>query len=242
VFRAEAKGKKLHFETVGVIGANEVFGDRETGSHWQQSTLEAISGPLKGEHLQLFPFLLTSWGEWRRLHPNTLVLKPLPGYADRIPEQNKLIHEGLSGRGAAPDGVIRKDDRLPPKKMVLGLDVKGANKAFPLTALRDARVINDRLGGEPILVVHQPGSDTTTAFLARLNGKILNFSAANQDATKLTDNETHSTWDAYGNCTSGPLKGSHLEPLIMEPEYWFAWSEFHPNTAIYTAAAHPAAK
>jgi hypothetical protein len=30
VFRAEAKGKKLHFETVGVIGANEVFGDRES--------------------------------------------------------------------------------------------------------------------------------------------------------------------------------------------------------------------
>ncbi len=85
MFRAEAKGKKLHFETVGVIGANEVFGDKETGSHWQQSTLTAISGPLTGEHLELYPFLLTSWGEWRRMHPNTLVLKPTPGYAELIP-------------------------------------------------------------------------------------------------------------------------------------------------------------
>jgi len=159
VFRAEAKGKRLHFETVGVIGANEVFG------HWQQSTLTAISGPLKGERLDLYSFLLTSWGEWRRMHPNTLVLKSTPSYAERIPEENRLISEGLSGRGTAPAGVLRKDDRLPPKAMVLGLDVKGSNKAFPLTALREARVINDQLGGEPILVVHQPGSDTTTAFL-----------------------------------------------------------------------------
>jgi len=236
VFRAEAKGKTLHFETVGVIGGNEVFGDKETGSHWQQSTLTAISGPLKGAHLDLFPFLLTSWGEWRSLHPNTLVLKPTPGYAERMPEQNRLIKEGLSGLGSAPDGVLRKDDRLPPKAMVLGLDVKGANKAFPLRALRDSRVINDQLGGEPILVVHQPGSDTTTAFSSRLNGRSLKFSAANPEATQLTDNETHSRWDAYGNCTTGPLAGSHLTPLILEPEYWFAWSEFHPNTGIYAAS------
>ncbi len=236
MFRAEAKGKKLHFETVGVIGANEVFGDKETGSHWQQSTLTAISGPLKGEHLELYPFLLTSWGEWHRMHANTLVLQPTPGYAERIPEENRLIRAGLSGRGAAPAGVLRKDDRLPPKAMVLGLDVKGSHKAFPLTALRDARVINDELGGEPVLVVHQPGSDTTTAFLARLNGKTLKFSASNRDGTELTDNQTHSRWDAYGSCTSGPLAGSHLTPLILEPEYWFAWSEFHTNTSIYGEA------
>ena len=42
------------------------------------------AGPLQGKHLQLFPFLLTDWREWHRLHPGTLVLKPLPGYAERI--------------------------------------------------------------------------------------------------------------------------------------------------------------
>ena len=66
-------------DNAGVVAGNEVFKDRETGSRWQQSSLEAISGPLQGTHLQLYPFLLTSWREWRRLHPDTLVLKPLPG-------------------------------------------------------------------------------------------------------------------------------------------------------------------
>ena len=236
MFRAAAQGRRLHFDTVGLIGVNEVFGDRETGSHWQQSTLEAISGPLKGQHLELYPFLLTSWGEWRRRHPNTLVLKPLPGYANRIPEQNQAIREGLSGKGAEPKGVIRTDGRLSPKAMIFGLDVNGEERAFPREALRQSRVVNETLGGEPILVVHQPGSDTTTAFRARVNGRTLQFKAANAGVTELTDMATQSRWDAYGKCLSGKLDGTQLEPLILEPEYWFAWSEFHPKTSIYSVS------
>jgi hypothetical protein len=83
--------------------------------------------------------------------------------------------------------------------------------------------------------VHQPGSDTTTAFLARVGGKTLKFSPANVEATELIDQDTRSRWDAYGLCISGRLKGTRLRALILEPEYWFAWSEFHPRTAIYTA-------
>lgn len=236
MFRAEGKGKELHFENAGVIGGNEVFRDRESGSRWQQSSLEAISGPMKGEHLKLFPFLLTNWREWRKLHPDTLVLKPLPGYAERIPEYNKRVQDGLLQRGNAPSDVLRTDKRLPPKTMVLGLDVGGANMAFPLNSLRQTRVINETLGNEPILVVHQSASDTTTAFSARLNGKMLKFAAANPEATELTDQQTHSRWDPYGHCRSGSLAGSELHSLILEPEYWFAWSEFHPDTTIFEPA------
>jgi len=210
-----------------------VFKDRETGSRWQQSSLAAISGPLQGAHLELYPFLLTSWEEWHRLHPDTLVLKPLPGYADRIPAKNQQIRQGLSGEGAAPADVIYRDDRLKPKAMVLGLAVAGESKAFPLAALQQVRVINDRLGGKTIVVVHQPSSDTTTAFVASARGKTLTFKPGNQKATALVDEETGSRWNPDGVCLSGTMKGARLEPLILEPEYWFAWSEFHRGTKIY---------
>jgi len=235
VFRAAASGRPLHFDNSDVVGGNEVFKDRETGSRWQQSSLEAISGPLKGAHLALYPFLLTSWDEWRRLHPDTLVLKPLPGYADRIPAKNEQIRQGFSGKGAAPSDVTYHDDRLAPKTMVLGLDVSGEAKAFPRDTLQQVKVINDRIGGEPVLVVHQPRSDTTTAFVARSGGKALTFRAANANATELTDEQSGSKWTPYGTCTAGSMKGSTLEPLIMEPEFWFAWSEFHRGTKIYEA-------
>jgi predicted secreted protein len=85
-----------------------------------------------------------------------------------------------------------------------------------------------------VLLVHQPKTDTTTAFVAQASGQRLTFAAANADATTLTDKETGSRWSPYGECTAGKLKGSKLEMLVLEPEYWFAWSEFHRETTIYT--------
>ena len=56
------------FDTDGLIGGNEVFKDSQAGGRWQQPSLEVLSGPLKGTHLALYPFLLTTWGEWRQPH------------------------------------------------------------------------------------------------------------------------------------------------------------------------------
>ncbi len=88
-----------------------------------------------------------------------------------------------------------------------------------------------------MLVVHQPSSDTTTfSFLAaRAKGKELHFKAADTDASALVDQETHSSWDAYGHCFAGALRGTQLKALILMPEFWFAWSEFHPGTGVYMA-------
>jgi hypothetical protein len=235
VFRAEARRRKLTMENAGVVGGNEVFKDVETGSRWQQSSLEAISGPMRGEHLKLYPFLLTSWEEWLRLHPDTLVLKPLPGYGERIAAKNAQLRAGYPRDKSAPADVLHRDDRLQAYTKIIGLTVGDASRAFPLDALDRVKVLNEPLGGQPVLVVHQPKSETTTAFVARANGKALTFEAANANATELVDRETRSRWDAYGTCVAGTLKGTRLESLILEPEYWFAWSEFHPKTTIYGA-------
>jgi hypothetical protein len=235
VFRAKFKGQTLHFDYDSMVGANEVHIDRETGSRWQQSTGEAISGPLKGSFLELYPFVRTTWKEWRRRYPNTLVLKPMPGYDEKMPNLNQRMRTvASSGEGDAPKTAFGHDDRLRPKEVVAGLRIGTETKAYPFSQLRIARVVNDRVGGVPVLVVHQPSSDTTTAFEARAKGKVLRFQAKDDDASSLVDLETHSTWDAYGLCLQGPLRGTKLATLILVPEFWFAWSEFHPQTQVFT--------
>lgn len=219
-----------------MAGSNEVFKDRETGSKWQQTLATATSGPLKGTHLAMYPFVLTQWGEWRKQHPDTLVLKPLPGYVDRFPGMNKFISQQwsavVSGK-PAPPGAFGHDNRLSPREIIVGLEISGESKAYPLSALRKERVINDRVGKAHVLIVHQTESDTTTAFDPRLNGRILKFRAADADAEHLVDLETHSTWNAYGLCLAGKLRRAQLKPLILEPEFWFAWSEFRPKTQVF---------
>lgn len=237
VFKMETKGRILRFDSTGLeglVGGNEVFKDRETGSRWQQATGIAISGPLKGTQLELYPFLRTTWGEWKRLHPRTLVLKPLPGYAERMPAVNKVIRETKFGTGPAPEGAFGHDSRLRPRETVAGLEIGREAKAFPFSVLRKVRVVNEIVGGTPVLIVHQPASDTTTAFEARVEDRTLRFRPVDNEASKLVDLETGSTWNAYGLCLTGSLTGSQLKPLILITEFWFAWSEFHPETNIYS--------
>ena len=238
VFRAEVKGRTLHFQYDRMVGANEVQKDLETGTSWQQATGEAIDGPLKGTRLTLVPVVRTTWAEWRKQHPNTMVLKPLPGYAERMPSRSARIKDvtRVAPEGA-PKGALILDERLPARETVAGLEVGRETVAFPFSALRIARVVNDRVGGVPILIVHQPSSDTTTAFDARTKGKTLQFQAANADASSLVDLQTRSTWNAYGLSLEGPLKGTQLRQVILIPQFWFAWSQFHPRTRVFTVSS-----
>ncbi len=231
----------LHFDYDSMVGSNEVFKDRETGSKWQQTLSTAISGPLKATHLEPYPFLLTQWGEWRKQHPDTLVLKPLPGYAELVPGMNKYINQQWSSVASgepAPPGAFKSDNRLPARETILGLEAGAESKAYPLSALQKERVINDRLGRDAVVIVHQPKSDTTTAFDAMGGGRTLKFRSADPEADRLVDLETHSTWNAYGRCLSGKLKGTQLHQFILEPEFWFAWSEFRPETHVYGVPNH----
>jgi hypothetical protein len=235
VFHAEVKGRALHFEYDRMVAANEVQKDAETGSSWQQATGEAIDGPLKGTRLRLYPSVRTTWAEWRKRFPQTMVLKPLPGYAERMPALSKRIKTVTRvGPEGAPNGARAVDARLPPRETVAGLEVGRETVAYPFSALRTARVVNDRVGGLPVLIVHQPSSDTTTAFEARAKGRPLTFKPANDDASVLVDDETRSTWNAYGLCLDGSLKGTQLAHVNLVPQFWFAWSQFRPGTRVFT--------
>lgn len=236
VFRAQVKGRTLHFQYDRMVGANEVQKDLETGTSWQQATGEAIDGPLKGTRLTLYPVVRTTWAEWRRRYPETIVLKPLPGYAELMPSRSKRIKDVTRvGPDGSPNGALTLDTRLPARETVAGLEVDRESVAYPFSQLRVARVVNDRVGGLPIVIVHQPSSDTTTAFESRARGKVLKFQPANGEASAVIDLETRSTWNAYGLCLEGPLKGAQLKQVILVPQFWFAWSQFHKGTRIFTA-------
>ena len=236
VFRADVKGQTLHFQYDRMVAANEVQKDLETGSSWQQAIGEAIDGPLKGTRLTIYPSVRTTWAAWRKRYPGTLVLKPLPGYAERMLDRAVRIRSATRvAPEGAPKGALAVDPRLPARETVAGLEVGRETVAYPFSALRKARVVNDRVGGLPIVIVHQPSSDTTTAFDARAKGTALSFQAVNDDASSVMDRETRSTWNAYGLCVEGPLKGTQLKPVILVSQFWFAWSQFRPETRVFTA-------
>lgn len=108
VFRATVNGRTLQFHYDRMVAGNEVQKDLETGTSWQQATGHAIDGPLTGTRLALYPVVRTTWSEWRTQHPDTTVLKPLPGYLERMPAlSTRIKHDARCRRGSSSRRVVR---------------------------------------------------------------------------------------------------------------------------------------
>jgi hypothetical protein len=60
----------------------------------------------------------------------------------------------------APDDVLHRVDRLKAYTKIIGLNLGGVSRAFPIDPLARVLVINEQIGTQPILVVHQGGART----------------------------------------------------------------------------------
>jgi hypothetical protein len=234
VYRAEADGRPLMFFHTNMVRQNMTFADRETMTRWQQQTGEAIEGPLKGRRLEVYPFILTSWDEWRDLHPQTQVMEPIPGFEELYDIWVKVIEWRRPGRaeGQMAQRVQREDNRLPAYEPVIGLDAGGARRAYPRSLLKEEVAVSDRLGLEEVLVLYNARADAVTAFSRALDGRTLRFERlASGD---LIDVGTRSRWNLYGECVEGEMKGRRLKGLLAVPQFWWAWAVFYADTDVYT--------
>lgn len=49
----------------------------------------------------------------------------------------------------------------------------------------------------------------------------------------MKDSETGSSWDCFGRCAKGKLKGKSLTQLQSYKQYVRAWVTFHPQASFY---------
>ncbi|MBI3961414.1 MAG: DUF3179 domain-containing protein [Deinococcus sp.] len=218
--------------TSALYQSDLVMYDRQTDSWWFQVAGEAIVGELTGARVTPLPSVVTTWAEWKQLHPDTVVLSFDTGYQRDYSRDPFLgLDEILNTRGPGILGFptspqVRADQRLPAGELVLGLDLGGQRRAYPLQSQGD-RVYHDRLGDEAVVVFAIGGSGA--AFPPVVNGQALRFVL--QEGT-IHDLDTGSTWSLAGRATSGPLAGVQLELLPARTTFWFAWVAAFPETDI----------
>ena len=234
--RPEIDGELLDFGVSGKLIMNAlVMYDRQTGSYWSQILGRAVRGPLAGSTLEPVPYVQMTWGEWRALYPESVALQtadwdgrdPYASYFER-PDAGVI-------------GESNPDRRLPGKAMVTAAVVDGAAVAYPWDVLERERVVNHSVGGVPIVAVHASEAASTVLFQRRHDGQTLTFRpepdappAARGLARRIVDDQTGSTWSAWtGVAVEGPLAGAALVQIPSTSVFWFAWSDFHPDTALY---------
>jgi hypothetical protein len=225
-------GRVLTFHLAGINNQNFLMRDEETGSFWQQINGRAVSGPLAGSQLELVVSDELTFGLWRGEHPAGLVLRPVTEYAD---EYEKKDWEKSMGRRRSI--IDTSKTGVEPRALMLGLEVDGASRAYRLQRVLEQQLVQDVVGGHPLLLVVGPDGKSVRAFSAELPGQRVapDFyrKPADNTAGLLIDSATGSAWDFQGCAVSGPALGACLRQIPMLKDYWFDWHIYHPRTTVY---------
>ena len=156
-FAAHAGGKKLNFGVSGLLYNSDVLlYDRETESLWSQLLTRAVSGPMKGTSLKQISLEHTSWGNWKKRHPQTLVLSTDTGYSR---DYRRDPYAGYEDNKGIYFPVAHRDPRYHPKERVLGLEIDGQFKAYPFAELSQTNgLVHDRFNGKSLNIYYDKNS------------------------------------------------------------------------------------
>ena len=218
----------LTFHLAGINNQNFLMRDDETGSFWQQITGRAISGPMQGSALELASTDEVSFSVFRSEWPQGRVLAPEPAFV------KQYAHKDWDVRMARTKTVISfPQTGIADRELMLGMEVGSAARAYPLKRVEDERVVQDRVGETPVVLVVGPDGTSVRAFVSKVKGQEAQFFRSQQGPWSLVDSAGASQWDFRGCATSGSAQGTCLEPVGVVKDYWFDWRNYHPDTTVY---------
>ena len=117
------------------------------------------------------------------------------------------------------------------------MEANGEFVAYPVTTMKETPVVNDVVGGEPIVLLYDPYHDIGQVYRRNVGGRTLTFhDATPPGGTSLVarDSETGSTWNVSGHALNGPLETESLKPAPHWNQlFWFSWAAFKPGTRLY---------
>ena len=143
----------LSFGVSGLLYNSDVLlYDRETESLWSQLLSKAVTGKHKGKSLIMLPVKHTTWEDWKRLHPSTLILSTETGY---MRNYRKDPYGGYEQSRRLYFPVFNKAPKqYHPKEKVLGLVSEKTYKAYPFVELNkhDKEIFIDTVNGRSFTI------------------------------------------------------------------------------------------
>ena len=215
VFEPIVNGKKEKFRLVGMDHFNAMLEDATTKSWWRQVTGEAIAGKLKGQQLPEVYSTQTSLADWLQLNPGSLIMQADTNFIKSYDSTFKFESGASKSKLTGTDSLSWKD-----KSWVIGVKAGKESKAYDWNQLKKEKLIQDKIGVTPVLIVLSKNDKSFFAFERPNENSIFNLSGD----TLLFDNHKYRI-DGKGIDTSFSLK-----PLPASQEFWHSWRTFNPGT------------
>jgi len=223
-------------KTFGVSGllynSNLILYDRETDSNWPQMLNQSANGSLQGQTSETNAVIETTWGSWKQMYPDTLILSANTGFS----RDYQLYPYGsyLSDTNLLFD-VANSDDRLHLKTRILGVLGNSVNKIYEIADFNNGiHIINESPSNSPYVVAGSSDLNFAIAFDSTLaDGTQLTFTPLEAALPIIMQDNEGNQWNIFGTAVSGNRTGEQLKMRSDYIAFWFAWVAIHPNPVIH---------
>jgi len=129
------------------------------------------------------------------------------------------------------ESVSSADGWIEDLEPVILLAYQGETRAYPLQIMTWHEIVNDEIGGDPVLVTFCPLCNTALVFRRPMIGvETLTFGTSGNlrySDLVMWDRQTESWWQQFnGEAIVGDLTGTQLDPL---PAAIISWADFKMN-------------
>ncbi len=221
-------GERHEIGTSGFLyRSNKLMYDKATQSLWSTFGGEPVIGPLVGKGIRL-PHryvVTTTWGEWKKRHPDSLVLSLNTGH-------NRNYDEGVAYQQyfATDDlmfNVPKLDKRLNNKSEILGLNFNQAPDkplAIDVNYLAENPIYHDQIKDTEFVAL----TDKSGAIRVYEN-KGLRFKQWDHEHKVMDENGL--AWTLSESKLESE-KGDVLSHLPANRAFWFGWYSAYPHTRL----------
>ena len=228
LYKTHHDGVRHELGTSGFLyRSNKMMYDKATQSLWSTTWGRPTVGPLVGKGIELErSYVVTStWGEWKRRHPDTTVLSLRTGF-------RRNYDEGFAYRDYfATDELMftipSTDDRLANKAEILALqfpDVTQDRLAISADYLSDKPIYSDKLGAQKFVIFTDPSG--ANRVYESLDVEFVSYDGDN----KINDADGRSWTLTESKITRDDGK-SHAR-LPAHRAFWFGWQAVHQDTRL----------
>ncbi len=128
------------------------------------------------------------------------------------------------------------DKLLQDGELVVGLNINGDIRAYPLQILVWHEIINDIVGGTPVAVTYCPLCFTNQVFNRTVDGKPVEFGTSGKlynSNLVMYDRTSDSLWSqALGQAIVGKHAGLKLDRIPFDLAFWKEWKQLYPDSKV----------
>ena len=181
-----------------------------------------------GRTEQLTNFALQSWrGEGWKTDFSKIAVEPTSIRSGGPPR------DGIPSIDAPQFVPVSEVGNLDDVEPVIGLAIDGDARAYPLRILTWHEIVNDTVGGLPVIVTYCPLCNAALVFERTVAGEAVEFGTTGKlrhSDMIMYDRATDSWWQQFtGEAIAGERLGTTLPLVASRLESWGEFRERHPG-------------